>query len=84
MGCLVTCYSRNDVNAQGEEHLRTQLKYPVFATHIRRTEKADESTFATMPILEYSPRCGAARDYQTFVREYLEKLSDSDTNHKEK
>ena len=64
--------------------MRTQLKYPVFATHIRRTEKADESTFATMPILEYSPRCGAARDYQTFVREYLEKLSDSDTNHKEK
>ena len=84
MGCLVTCYSRNDVNAQGEEHLRTQLKYPVFVTHIRRTEKADESTFATMPILEYSPRCGAARDYQSFVREYLEKLSDSDTNHKKK
>lgn len=77
-GCLVTSYQRNDVNAQGEEWLRMQKDFPVFKTHIRRTEKVDESTFAAVPIIEYSPRCGASADYLQFVREYLEMLSDSD------
>ena len=81
-GCLVTSYQRNDVNAQGEEWLRTQRDFPVFATHIRRTEKVDESTFAAAPIIEYSRRCGAAADYLQFVREYLQMLSDSDTTGK--
>ena len=79
-GCLVTSYQRNDVNTQGEKWLHTQQGFPVFSTHIRRTEKVDESTFAAAPIIEYSRRCGAAADYLQFVREYLEKLSDSDTN----
>ena len=81
-GCLVTSYQRNDVNAQGEEWLRTQRDFPVFATHIRRTEKVDDSTFAAAPIIEYSRRCGAAADYLQFVREYLQMLSDSDTTGK--
>ncbi|SHG90020.1 ParA family protein [Tepidibacter thalassicus] len=72
-GCFVTCYQRNEVNKQGEEWLKTQTEYPVFNTHIRRTEKVDESTFATTPIIEYSRRCGAARDYLKFVEEYLSK-----------
>ncbi|GMQ56770.1 ParA family protein [Vallitalea sediminicola] len=71
-GCLVTCYQRNEVNKQGEEWLRSQRDYPVFNTHIRRTEKVDESTFASMPIIEYSRRCGASRDYLAFVQEYLQ------------
>ncbi len=70
-GCLVTCYQRNEVNRQGEEWLRNQKEYPVFSTHIRRTEKVDESTFASTPIIEYSRRCGASRDYLAFVEEYL-------------
>lgn len=70
-GCLVTCYMRNEVNKQGEEWLRNQTEYPVFKTHIRRTEKVDESTFASIPIREYSIRCGASRDYLAFVEEYL-------------
>lgn len=72
-GCLVTSYQNNEVNNQGEAWLRNQRDYPVFNTHIRRTEKIDESTFATMPILEYSKRCGAAKDYLEFVEEYLDK-----------
>lgn len=72
-GCFVTCFQRNEVNKQGEEWLRNQKEYPVFKTHIRRTEKVDESTFATTPIIEYSRRCGAARDYIEFVEEYLDK-----------
>jgi len=77
-GCLVTCYQRNDVNASGEAWLREHTQYPVFETHIRRTEKVDESTFAAVPIIEYSRRCGAAQDYLAFVREFLS-VSESDT-----
>lgn len=70
-GCLVTQFTNNDVNIQGEDHLNNQAQYPMFATHIRRTEKIDESTFASLPIIEYSKRCGAAKDYLAFVKEYL-------------
>jgi chromosome partitioning protein len=78
-GCFVTFFQNNEVNRQGEEWLRGQGKYPVFDTHIRRTEKVDESTFARIPIIEYSRRCGAARDYLSLVAEYLKSVSNSDT-----
>ena len=42
-GCLVTMFYNRDVCRQGEEYLQNQ-RYPVFRTHIRRTEKADEVT----------------------------------------
>jgi chromosome partitioning protein len=71
-GCFITCFQRNDVNKQGEEWLYNQTDYPVFRTHIRKTEKVDESTFAAMPIIEYSRHCGAATDYIKLVSEYLE------------
>lgn len=70
-GCLITQYYNRDVNIQGEEYLRNGTQYPVYRTHIRRTEKVDESTFYRMPILEYSKTCSAARDYLSFVEEYL-------------
>ncbi|WP_213430673.1 ParA family protein, partial [Paenibacillus dendritiformis] len=53
-GCFVTCYQRNEVNKQGEEWLHNQKDFPLFRTHIRKTEKVDESTFAAVPIIEYS------------------------------
>lgn len=70
-GCLVTMYYNRDVCRQGEAWLQNQ-RYPVFKTHIRRTEKADEVTFTNESLIEYSPRSGAARDYKAFVKEYLE------------
>lgn len=70
-GCLVTMYYNRDVCRQGEEYLQGQ-RYPVFRTHIRRTEKADEVTFTNLSLMEYSPRSGAAKDYKAFVKEYLE------------
>lgn len=70
-GCLVTMFYNRDVCRQGEEWLQNQ-RYPVFKTHIRRTEKADEVTFTKESLMEYSPRSGAARDYKAFVKEYLE------------
>lgn len=77
--CFVTCYQNNEVNRQGEEWLKERRsEYPLFDTHIRRTVKIDESTFASMPILEYSKRCGAAKDYLALVEEFLN-VSQSDT-----
>lgn len=70
-GCLVTMFYNRDVCRQGEMWLQNQ-RYPVFKTHIRRTEKADEVTFTNESLMEYSPRSGAARDYKAFVKEYLE------------
>ena len=78
-GCLITSFQNNEVNRQGEAWLRAHPEYPVFNTRIRRTEKVDESTFANAPIIEYSRRSGAARDYLAFVVEYLNTASDSDT-----
>lgn len=71
-GCIITQYQNNDVNNQGIEWLKAQ-GVPVFNQRIRRTEKkVNESTFAKMPLVEYSVRCGAAQDYKKFVLEYLE------------
>jgi chromosome partitioning protein len=71
-GCLITQYQNNDVNNQGIEWLKDH-KVPLFRQWIRRTErKVNESTFAKMPLVEYSARCGAAYDYKKFVLEYLE------------
>lgn len=72
-GCFVTLFVKNDVNVQGEELLNSNCKYSMFKTHIRRTVKVDESTFANTPLLDYSKRCGAARDYMALVEEYLSK-----------
>lgn len=70
-GCFVTQYDRtNEADTQGEEYLKT-LEYPVFNTHVRRTPKVKPSTFARVPIVEYSPRCGASTDYKTLVEEWL-------------
>lgn len=81
LGCFVTCYQNNEVNQQGEEWLKQQTDYPLFDTHIRRTEKVDESTFASTPIMVYSRRCGATLDYLKFADELLSRidvLSNSD------
>lgn len=72
-GCFITQYDRtNEADEQGEAYLRDLRLYPLFQTHIRRTLKMTPSTFARKPILEYSSRCGAARDYKALVKEYLE------------
>ncbi|MEA5057757.1 MAG: AAA family ATPase [Anaerotignum propionicum] len=72
-GCLITCFQRTEADKQGEEWLKAKPEYPVFDTHIRYSEKVTESTFAKIPIVEYSRRSGAAIDYVAFVHEYLER-----------
>lgn len=73
--CFVTCFQNNEVNRQGEEWLKERrAEYPLLDTHIRRSIKVDESTFANAPIIEYSPRCGAAADYKKLVNEIADML----------
>lgn len=74
LGCFITQYTKNDVNVQGEEYLKNRKDIEIFNTHIRRTDKVDESTFAKKPILEYSKRCGAAKDYLSLVDEIIEMI----------
>lgn len=70
-GCFVTQYDRtNEADTQGEEFLKS-IEYPVFNTHIRKTPKMKPSTFARLPIILYSPRCGATADYKALVEEWL-------------
>lgn len=70
-GCLVTQYQNNDVNNMNIQKLQAR-GLPMYTQKIRRTEKkVSESTFAKMPLVEYSVRCGAAQDYKKFVLEYL-------------
>lgn len=71
-GCFVTQWRNNHVNRQYEEWLNEQDKFKVFNTHIRRTEKITESTFAEQPIVLFSRRSAAAIDYLKLVAEYLE------------
>lgn len=71
-GCLVTQWQKNDVNIEGLEVIKKS--YPVFDTKIRRTNaKVQESTFAKIPLIEYSKRCGASVDYRKFVDEWIER-----------
>ncbi|WP_026766103.1 ParA family protein [Selenomonas ruminantium] len=71
LGTLITSYRRNDTNQQGAEWLKQAEKYKAFDSHIRWTDKMDESTFTAEPVMVHSPRCGAAKDYKAFVEELL-------------
>ena len=71
LGTLITSYRRNDTNQQGAEWLKQAEKYKAFDSFIRWTDKMDESTFTAEPVMVHSPRCGAARDYKTFVAELV-------------
>lgn len=70
-GVLLTMWHNADVVRQGEAWLRENSPVRVFDTHIRRTDRIDESTFAREPVCQWSPTSAASRDYRAWVREYL-------------
>ena len=70
-GCLPTMWYRSDTVEQGERLLREQAPVHVFASHIRRSPKVDESTWTGEPVVSWSPRSAAAQDYRAFVAEFL-------------
>ena len=78
-GVLITMWHNTPAVVQGEALLRdTGLK--VFETHIRRSDKVVESTFARQPLEVYSRQSGAGRDYRRFVAEYFREL-DKEARH---
>jgi len=70
-GCLPTMWYRSDTVEQGERLLQEQAPVHVFASHIRRSPKVDESTWTGEPVVSWSPRSAAAQDYRAFVAEFL-------------
>lgn len=68
-GLLPTMYYKSDKIAEAEKLLRYS-GLPVYP-HIRRTPKADDSTFAGKPLIESSPTCAAAKDYRRFVEKLM-------------
>ena len=70
-GVLVTQWHNSPVVTQGESFLRQMGRVPVFHTVIRRTDKVVESTLDRMPVTQYSRQSAAARDYRSWVAEYL-------------
>ena len=73
-GCVLTSYRKNEVNEQGAAYLQMMEKYRLMNTRIHWTAKVDESTFASAPIMQHSPRCRAARDYKSLAWEYLTQI----------
>lgn len=71
-GILVTQWHNADVIQQAEQILRDR-GLPVFDTHIRRTDKVDESTWTQQPLQVYSKTSSAGVDYRAFVAEWLAK-----------
>lgn len=71
-GCLVTMWHRDDLLMAAEAQLRT-WDVPVYSTVIRRSDMVDGSTYARMPLDDYSKWSSAARDYRAFVAEWLGK-----------
>lgn len=69
-GCFLTMFVRSNLNQSGLETLKKELGVKCFNTYIRQTVKVGESTFAK-PLMTYSPRCNAAKDYLDLVAEYL-------------
>lgn len=69
-GILVTQWHNSPVVTQGEALLRS-MRVPVFDSVIRRTDKVVESTLDRTPVTQYSRHSAAARDYRSWVREYL-------------
>lgn len=71
-GVLVTQWHNVDVIHQAENMLR-EKGVPVFSTHIRRTDKVDESTWYCEPLQVYSKYSSAGVDYRNFVAEWVRK-----------
>ena len=72
-GCLINQFHRSDVVLDAEEYLRESSPVPVFETVIHRTDKVLESTWAHQPVLLWSPRSSAARDFRAWAQELVRK-----------
>lgn len=70
---LITAYKKDGCVDEQIEKLKNN-KLELFETRIKRTEgKVIESTFAGVPVVEVSKRCGTSRSYRAFIAELLGK-----------
>lgn len=72
-GCLINQYHNADVVSDAAAYIRKSAPVPVFETVIRRTDKVLETTWAKEPLLKWSPRSSASRDYVSFTAELVRK-----------
>ena len=72
-GVLPTMFYSTPIQRQAEEDLRQSLKALGIRCfhHVRRSPAVDSSTFAQSPLVYYSPKSAACRDYKLFVRELI-------------
>ena len=72
-GVLPTMYYSTPTQRLAEEDLQTALEKVGIRKfrHVRRSPSVDGSTFAQSPLVYYSPKSGACRDYKIFVRELI-------------
>ena len=71
-GVLPTMYdSRDPSQKKALEDLRASLAQAYIRSfhYIRQSKKANESTFAQDPLIWFSPKSAAARDYKIFARD---------------
>lgn len=73
-GVLPTMFYRSAQQQEVESQIRATLKAEQIRCfgHIRLSPKVDEMTFAETPIIQSSPRSGAAIDYRHFVAEFMD------------
>jgi chromosome partitioning protein len=81
-GILITMWHNVDVVKAAETSLRAS-GYPVFNTHIRRTDKVPEATWASQPLEIYSKRSAASYDYTAFAAELTQMWGWEDSNGKQ-
>lgn len=71
--CFISRYNRyNEAHTAGAEIIREC--YPTMHTVIRNSLAVAKSTYAKMPVVQYSKRSAAAEDYKKLVKEYLQMI----------
>lgn len=68
-GCLITMDSQTKVNKDIKAELKKLLEDKMFETTIRNTVKVIESTFDQNPVIKYSSKCNASKDYSALCKE---------------
>lgn len=70
-GVLVNRYQRGEDQKGLLAYLRNQKAVPTFDTVIRKSDQVVPAGEDGIPLIKFSPRCAAARDYRAFVAEYI-------------
>lgn len=76
LGLLVTMYQDTRLAREVVEFLpslESLFDTKIFGNSIRLTTKVREATASRLPLFDYDPYCTAARDYENFTKELLER-----------